>query len=79
MSGLSTDGHGFRFAACRYGQKTAGSPLNSLVMSMARYFARLPQPVHVAAWVDDLHSSMSTPPSLRRVPLRLPHVRDLLP
>jgi hypothetical protein len=62
MSGLSIDGHVFRFAACQFGQKTAGSPLNSLVMSVARYFARLPQPVHVAAWVDDLHFSMSTPP-----------------
>jgi hypothetical protein len=62
MSGLSIEGHVFRFAACQFGQKTAGSPLNSLVMSVARYFARLPQPVHVAAWVDDLHFSMSTPP-----------------
>ncbi len=62
MSGLSIEGHVFRFAACQFGQKTAGSPLNSLVMSVARYFARLPQPVHVAAWVDDLHFSFSTPP-----------------
>ena len=62
MSGLCIEGHVFRFAACQFGQKTAGSPLNSLVMSVARYFARLPQPVHVAAWVDDLHFSMSTPP-----------------
>jgi hypothetical protein len=29
-------------------------------MSVARYFARLPNPVHVAAWVDDLHFSMRT-------------------
>ena len=28
---------------------------------MARYFAHLPHPVHVAAWVDDLHFSLSTP------------------
>jgi hypothetical protein len=62
MSGICIDGHVFRFAACQFGQKTAGSPLNSLVMSVARYFARLPTPVHVAAWVDDLHFSMSTPP-----------------
>ncbi len=62
LSGLSIEGHVFRFAACQFGQKTAGSPLNSLVMSVARYFARLPQPVHVAASVDDLHCSMSTPP-----------------
>ena len=61
MSGLCIDGHVFRFAACQFGQKTAGSPLNSLVMSVARYFARLPTPVHVAAWVDDLHFSMTTP------------------
>jgi hypothetical protein len=50
MSGLSIDGHVFSFAACQFGQKTAGSPLNSLVMSVARCFARLPQPVHIAAW-----------------------------
>jgi hypothetical protein len=62
MSGLSIAGHIFRFAACQFGQKTAGSPLNSLVMSVAQYFARLPDPVHVAAWVDDLHFSMRTPP-----------------
>ena len=46
MSGLSIEGHVFRFAACQFGQKTAGSPLNSLVMSVARYFARLPQEIH---------------------------------
>ena len=61
MSGLSISGHVFRFAACQFGQKTAGSPLNCLVMSVARFFARLPTPVHVAAWVDDLHFSMRTP------------------
>ena len=62
MSGLCIAGHVFRFAACQFGQKTAGSPLNSLVMSVARYFSHLPDPVHVAAWVDDLHFSMRTPP-----------------
>ena len=62
MSGLSINGHIFRFAACQFGQKTAGSPLNALVMSVARYFARLPTPVSIAAWVDDLHFSMRTPP-----------------
>ena len=61
MSGISISGHIFRFAACQFGQKTAGSPLNSLVLSVAQYFARLQHPVHVAAWVDDLHFSMSTP------------------
>ena len=61
MSGISIAGHIFRFAACQFGQKTAGSPLNSIVMSVARYFARLPDQVHVAAWVDDLHFSMRTP------------------
>ncbi len=39
-----------------------GSPLNALVMSVARYFARLPTAVSIAAWVDDLHFSMRTPP-----------------
>ncbi len=62
MSGISIACHVFRFAACRFGQETAGSPLNSLALSVARYFARLPDPVHaVAAWVDDLHFSMRTP------------------
>ncbi len=62
MSGLRIHGHIFLFAACQFGQKTAGSPLNSVVMSVARYFGRLPDPIHVAAWVDDLHFSMRTPP-----------------
>ena len=62
MSGILIEGHIFRFAACQFGQKTAGSPLHSLVRCVARYFARLPHPVHVAAWVDDLHFSLSTPP-----------------
>jgi hypothetical protein len=61
MSGISIHCHIFRFAACQFGQKTAGSPLNSLVLSVANYFARLPDPVHVATWVDDLHFSMLTP------------------
>jgi hypothetical protein len=43
------------------GQKTAGSPLGSIVRAVARYFARLPDPVHVASWVDDLIFIMSTP------------------
>ncbi len=58
MSRISIAGHVFRFAACQFGQKTAGSPLNSLVLSVSRYFARLSNQVHVAAWVDDLHFSM---------------------
>ena len=62
MSGIMIEGHIFRFAACQFGQKTAGSPLNSIVRSVARYFVRLPTPVHVAAWVDDLFFSLSTPP-----------------
>ncbi len=60
MSGISTHGHVFRFAACQFGQKTAGSPLNSMVMSVAR--SLLPTPIHIAAWADDLHFSMRTPP-----------------
>jgi hypothetical protein len=55
------EGHIFRFASCQFGQKTAGSPLGALVRSVARYFARLPSPVHVAAWVDDLIFIMQTP------------------
>ena len=62
MSGLRIQGHVFRFAACQFGQKTAGSPLNSVVMSVARFVGRLSDPIHVAAWVDDLHFSMRTPP-----------------
>ena len=62
LSGISIDGHVFRFAATQFGQKTAGSPLSSLVSCIGRYFARLSRPVHVAAWVDDLHFSLSTPP-----------------
>jgi hypothetical protein len=35
MSGISIAGHIFRFAACQFGQKTAGSPLNALNTSHA--------------------------------------------
>ena len=55
------DWHVFRFAACQFGQKTAGSPLSSIVRSVARFFSLLTNPVHVAAWVDDLIFIMSTP------------------
>ena len=61
LSGIMIEGHIFRFASCQFGQKTAGSPLGALVRSVARYFARLPSPVHVAAWVDDLIFIMQTP------------------
>ncbi len=61
MSGTMIEGHVFRFASCQFGQKTSGSPLGALVRSVARYFARLPTPVHVAAWVDDLIFIMTTP------------------
>jgi hypothetical protein len=61
MSGIMIEGHVFRFASCQFGQKTAGSPLGAVVRSVARYFARLPDPVHVAAWVDDLIFVMNTP------------------
>jgi hypothetical protein len=61
MSGIMLEGHVFRFASCQFGQKTAGIPLGAVVRSVARYFARLPSPVHVAAWVDDLIFIMSTP------------------
>ena len=60
LSGIVTDGHVFRFATCQFGQKTAGSPLGSIVRAVARSFARLTYPVHVAAWVDDLIFGMST-------------------
>ena len=60
LSGIVIDGHVFRFAACQFGQKTAGSPLGSIVRAVVRFFARLTYPVHVAAWVDDLIFVMST-------------------
>ena len=60
LSGIVTDWHVFRFATCQFGQKTAGSPLGSIVRAGARSFARLTYPVHVAAWVDDLIVGMST-------------------
>ena len=60
LIGIVTDGHVFRFATCQFGQKTAGSPLGSIVRAVARSFARLTYPVHVAAWVDDLIFGMST-------------------
>jgi hypothetical protein len=63
LSGIMIDGFVFRFAVCQFSQpeKTAGSPLGSIMRAVARYFARLPDPVHVASWVDDLIFIMSTP------------------
>jgi hypothetical protein len=61
LSGIMIDGHVFRFAACQFGQKTAGSPLGCIVRSVARFFARLTEPIHIASWVDDLIFIMSTP------------------
>ncbi len=61
LSGIMIDGFVFRFAACHFGQNTSGSPLGSIVRAVARYFAQLPDPVHVASWVDDLIFIMSTP------------------
>jgi hypothetical protein len=54
------DGFVFGFAACQIWQKTAGSPLGSIVRAVARFFVRLPKPVHVALWMDDLIFIMST-------------------
>ena len=49
--------HFGQLAACQFGQlePTAGSPLNSLILCILRYFASLSDPVHISAWVDDLH------------------------
>ena len=60
LSCIVIDGRVFRFAACQFGQQTVGSPLGSIVCAIARFFARLTDPVHVAAWVDDLIFIMST-------------------
>ena len=38
LSCIVIDGHVFRFAACQFGQKTAGSPLGSIVRAVARFF-----------------------------------------
>jgi len=48
-----------RFASCHFGEMTAGSPLNALVMQLRRYFAtRGPfadkRRTATAAWVDDM-------------------------
>jgi hypothetical protein len=61
LSGIVIDCFVFRFAARQFGQETAGSPLGCLVRAVARFFARLTEPVHDAAWVDDLIFIMSTP------------------
>ena len=37
LSGILIDGFVFRFAACQFGQKTAGSPLGCLVRAVARF------------------------------------------
>jgi hypothetical protein len=48
-------------ASCQFGQKTGGRPLGSLLRPVARDLTRLPTPVHVASWADDLFFIMSTP------------------
>jgi hypothetical protein len=57
LSGILIDGFVFRFAACQFGQKTAGSPLGYLVRALARFFAQLMDQIHVA----DLIFIMATP------------------
>ncbi len=58
-SGILFDGFIFRFAACQFGQKTAGSPLGCLVRAVASFFARLTEPAHTLA--DALIFGRSTP------------------
>ena len=58
-SGISFDGLLARFASSHFGEASAGSPLNALVMQLRRYFAtRGPFAsdgrVATAAWVDDM-------------------------
>jgi hypothetical protein len=83
------DGFVFRFAACQFGKKTAGSPLGSIVRAVARYFAWLPDPVHVASWVDDLSfidlifimstGGPATRPRARRLVFRVPFIAAAAP
>jgi hypothetical protein len=61
LSGFVMHSFVFRFVACQFGQKTAGSPLGCLIRAVARFFARLTEPVFVAAWVNDLIFIMATP------------------
>jgi hypothetical protein len=49
LTGIMLDSHVFRFVTCQFGQKTGGSPLGSRVRSIARFFARLPTPLHMAS------------------------------
>ena len=53
LSCIIIDGFVFRFAASQFGQKMAGSLLCCIVRAVARFFkfARLTEPIHVAAWV----------------------------
>jgi hypothetical protein len=60
LSGIMLDVFVLRFAACQFGQKKAGSPLGSIVQSVALFFVRLPEAVHVALWFDRLIFIMST-------------------
>jgi hypothetical protein len=39
---------GLRFAGCQFGQRTAGCPLDVVLTSLQRYFARLPEPIVIA-------------------------------
>lgn len=58
-AGVSLDGMLARFASSHFGEAPAGSPLNVLMMTIRRYFARrgpfaCDRRVATAAWVDDL-------------------------
>ena len=48
----------FRFACCQFGKATAHGPLNAYIQCLIRYFAGLPDPISVQAWVDDLLASV---------------------
>ena len=69
------------------GQPTAGSPLNSHILCISYYFATLPDPVHIPAWVDILHFllpnlctllTLETKTDVRVLPVPCPRKRQSL-
>ena len=65
LSGFSIGNHDFRFACTTFGQKTAGSPLNAIALTVVRKLRQLSIPIHALVWVDDFCHVVYPPLTLR--------------
>jgi hypothetical protein len=73
MNGLCLDGFLMRWAVAHFGQKVAGSPLNSILLALLRHLMRLnpllgerrgasARTIHGVGWVDDVVLFTKVPP-----------------